>query len=269
MVRGMPKKNYFFIDTMIEGEKSGKIPNIGPLLPLHCALDRAEIQRMHGLKLPPVKELLRSCGVPDSPINLQGRFDCGYKIQDVSSNNGIPDFIGVLVMHPEHLHSRYGNVFSQGDITFLNRSAARYLVNDPTLRCAILISTSLESAEEINIRKSKGNGQVLTGSCNAREESAVKLASRLSGLSFSAFVTKATLYMARFINRHRRNEEGHPYHPGEAYLFMERGEKMQDAFTPEEVAQAMEKVGISGSRVASDLMAELERLRKARMEPEA
>lgn len=97
----------------------------------------------------------------------------------------------------------------------------------------------------------------------------VLYASKLTKLSFSAFVTKATLYMARFINRHRRNEQGHPYHPGEAYLFMEQGELMQDAFTPEEVQQAMEKVGISGCKVANDLMAELERLRDARMNPEA
>lgn len=71
--------------------------------------------------------------------------------------------------------------------------------------------------------------------------------------------------MARFINRHRRNEQSHPYHPGEAYLFMEHGEQMQDAFTPDEVTQALEKVGISGSRIADDLMAELKRLRDARM----
>lgn len=101
-----------------------------------------------------------------------------------------------------------------------------------------------------------------------REEEAVKMAARLTRLTFSAFVTKATLYMARFINRHRRNEQGHPYHPGEAYLFMEQGEQMQDSFTPEEVTQAMENIGISGCKVANDLMAELERLRDARMNPD-
>ena len=128
------------------------------------------------------------------------------------------------------------------------------------------ISTFVSEDEvKAEIKKTK---QALTGSCNEREENKILYAAELCKLGFSAFVSKATLYMARFINRHRRNELGHPYHPGEAYLFMEHGEQMQDALTPEEVTLAMEKVGISGSRVAAELMEELERLRDARMNPE-
>lgn len=184
----------------------------------------------------------------------------GFTFVDCSSSRGIPDCIciGNIDAHA------YQMLNSSDGIRQCHREIEIGAIKDGVFEDMWEPSPFSNVAEiDIPVRQS------LTGSCNEREENKVLYASKLTKLSFSAFVTKATLYMARFINRHRRNEQGHPYHPGEAYLFMEHGERMQDAFTPEEVQQAMEKVGISGSRIANDLKAELERLRDARMNPEA
>ena len=194
----------------------------------------------------------------------------GLTIADASSVNGIPDMVLLRGYKPNEIVED-----SMGTVAELHHA----LPKDYNELCQVVqmfpcewsfqyLCKDNDLIKALKIGKHQKNGQALTGSCNAREEESVKYAAKLANMGFSQFVTKATLYMARFINRHRRNELGNPYHPGEAYLFMEHGEQMQDAFTPEEVTQAMEKVGISGSRVASELMAELERLRDARMNPD-
>jgi hypothetical protein len=196
-------------------------------------------------------------------ILKQAKQQTGFSFVDCSSANGIPDWVCI------------GEVDANKYERERNRTEAIRLVHLDCELSAIkegvfeeLWETSPFASEDELTREMRKTKQFLTGSCNQREENKILYAAELCKLGFSAFVSKATLYMARFINRHRRNELGHPYHPGEAYLFMEHGEQMQDAFTPEEVTQAMEKVGISGSRVASELMAELERQRNARMNPE-
>ena len=200
----------------------------------------------------------------------------GLSIVDLASSSGIPDYVLLRGVKTNEITNEDITKESATHLFFENDGNAEFeekllrgLKNFPLHRSFAYRTENGELISAVKVPSSHKNGQVLTGSCNAREEESVKLASKLTKLSFSAFVTKATLYMARFINRHRRNEQGHPYHPGEAYLFMEHGKRMQDAFTPEEVQQSMEKVGISGSRIANDLMAELERLRDARMNPEA
>ena len=194
----------------------------------------------------------------------------GLTIADASSANGIPDMVLLRGYKPNEIVED-----SMGTVAELHHALPKdynelcqVVQMFPCERSFQYLHKSGDLIKALKIGKHQKNGQALTGSCNAREEESVKYAARLANMGFSQFVTKATLYMARFINRHRRNELGHPYHPGEAYLFMEHGEQMQDAFTPEEVTQAMEKVGISGSRVAAELLAELERMRNARMDPE-
>lgn len=191
-------------------------------------------------------------------------------IVDASSANGIPDMVLLRGYKPNEVIEDSKGTAAEAHHALPKDcdKLSRVVQMLPCERSFQYLCKDNDLIKALKIGKHQRNGQALTGSCNAREEEAVKFASRLTKLSFSAFVTKATLYMARFINRHRRNEQGHPYHPGEAYLFMEHGERMQDAFTPEEVQQAMEKVGISGSRIANDLKAELERLRDARMNPD-
>lgn len=182
----------------------------------------------------------------------------GIKICDLSSRNGIPDYVWI-----EQTHTK-GGTLPDGTSEYFeptDEETMRYTVQ--SLLPYLERLTPSAPIPKIPVR------QALLGRCNTREELKVKKAARLCKLPLNAFVTKATLYLARFINRHRWNEQLHPYYPGEAYLFMEQGAMMQDAFTPDEVQQAMEKVGISGSRIAVDLMAELERLRDARMKPEA
>lgn len=247
----MRKKDYFWADIMIEDERrETKLPDNASLELIYPHRDKA-----HRIVNAAERHAL-SGDVVSCKKTLQ-QLPQGYAGVNVSSINGIPDFVVV----------RETDCQTKEERSALNRSMLEGLRGyGSPYRGMIQWAGDITS---IRIAPSKANGQVLTGSCNAREEESVKLASKLTKLSFSAFVTKATLYMARFINRHRRNEQGHPYHPGEAYLFMEHGKRMQDAFTPEEVQQSMEKVGISGSRIANDLMAELERLRDARMNPEA
>lgn len=248
---GMAKKDYSWIDMLLESEKRKLPPHVNTAESLELAYPKNKQVRQilsnalryaNALDFAKVKETLKQ--LPD-----------GVRCVDIKSTTGIPDFIAVYESFAETEEEERQE--DDNAISFL----ASYSDAD--------IIRFIGDAQNIKIPYSKANGQILTGSCNVREEESVKFASRLSNISFSAFVAKATLYMARFIYCHRRNEEGHPYHPGEAYLFMEHGEKMQDAFTPDEVRQAMEKAGISGSRVASDIMAELERLRDARMNPEA
>lgn len=203
-------------------------------------------------------------------------------IQDVASNTGIPDFVELIGVDPgtyweQFIHPERGAgerpVTDSKEIALRDAASKEKaivnLIKNPEKKGCVFNVTPPADITPIKIPTSTRAGQVLSGSCNAREEETVKTASMLCCLSFSAFVTKATLYMARFIMRRRRNDKGHPYTPGEAYLFMEHGKAMQDAFTPDEVKLAMKKAGISGSEIADDLMAELERLRDKRMNPEA
>ena len=248
MVGGMGKKKDTILVDWIQHEAgNGKSHEIERLNP---HLSKIIIQRLYHM------DALKMRGLDaKKEIHVFAKHK-EVKVLDVSSNNGIPDHVIFAKLRDDI--PDYDNGFAF-DIAQLH-----ILVGENK-------QIDIRSDEDItqlahDLRCS--TNQSLTGSCNMREEETVKMAARLTRLTFSAFVTKATLYMARFINRHRRNEQGHPYHPGEAYLFMEQGEQMQDSFTPEEVTQAMEKVGISGCKVANDLMAELERLRDARMNPD-
>lgn len=264
------RKNYGLIDLLIKKEKQGLAPKLGALAPMYRALESRDVIKLKGEKKTKDAELLRSVELPESPVYHNGRFECGFKFQDVASNNGIPDYVCIHITPPARITEKYGgDTLSAEEVEEGNKARMKLLEGNPTLKTCLILSDSFDNVAKVNISKTKGNSQALTGSCNAREEASVKLAARLSRLNFSAFVTKATLCVAKFINFHRRNEQEQPYLLGEVYDFMRHGERMRDAFTPEEVQQAMEKVGISGSRVANDLMAELERLRDARMNPEA
>lgn len=268
-VMARERKNYGLIDLLLEREKQGLAPKLGAMAPMYRALENWDVIKLKGGKTPKDAELLRSVELPESPVYDNGRLKYGFKFQDVASNNGIPDYVYIHITSPARITEKYGgDTLSAEDVEEGNKVRMNQLEDNPTLKTTLILADSCEDVAEVNISKAKGNSQVLTGSCNAREEASVKLAARLSHLSFSSFVTKATLCVAKFINFHRRNEQEQPYLIGEVYDFMRQGEQMQDAFTPEEVTQAMEKVGISGSRVAAELMAELERLRDARMNPE-
>lgn len=263
------RKDYGLIDLLLEGEKQGLAPKLGAMAPMYRALENWDVIKLKGGKTPKDAELLRSVELPESPVYDNGRLEYGFKFQDVASNNGIPDYVCMLITSPARITEKYGgDTLSAEDVEEGNKERINLLEDNPTMKMTMILADSCEDVAEVKISKAKGNSQVLTGSCNAREESSVKLAARLSNLNFSSFVTKATLCVARFINFHRRNEKKHPYLIGEVYDFMKHGEQMQDAFTPEEVRQAMDKVGISGSRVASEIMSELERMRNARMNPE-
>ena len=270
MCMARKRKDYGLIDLLLEREKQGQAPKLGAMAPLYRALENRDVIKLKGEKIPKDAELLRSVELPESPVYHNGRLEVGYKFQDVSSNNGIPDYVCIYITSPARIAEKYGrDSLSAEELEEDNKVRMNLLEVDPMSKISLILADSCENVAEVKISKAKGNSQALTGSCNAREEASVKLAARLTRLSFSAFVTKATLCVAKFINFHRRNEQKQPYLLGEVYDFMRQGELMQDTFTSEEVRQAMDKVGISGSRVASEIMTELERMRKARLNPDS
>ena len=213
---------------------------------IHRVIQRAERLHMLGLNKDARKII----------DNFMTRY--GVRICDISSKNGIPDYVWVR----ETLEK--GISFPDGHSEYCLPT------DEDSMRDTIMLVLPFLSMVDTSAPVPKiPVRQALLGRCNTREETKVKQAACYCGMELREFVTKTCLYMARFINRYRRNEQGHHYHLGEAYLFMEHGVRMQEAFTPDEVTQAMEKVGISGSRIADDLMAELERMRNARMNPAA
>lgn len=166
--------------------------------------------------------------------------DRPIRIQDVSSRNGIPDFIQI----------------ASGEGTA--QECINALCSDPNSRTVVCSSPS----EKIKIRREKQ--QPFTGTGNAREQRSVEVAAKSAGMTVSQFVTQSTLYMARFINRHHKDGYGACYTPGEAFLHMVHGEQMQDAYTPEEVQQVLGNVGLGGGRLADLIMEELNAFRDIR-----
>ncbi len=164
----------------------------------------------------------------------------GGEVVDVSSRNGIPDFV----------------LITKGEMA--EQECVQSLIDLPELREAC----SASPAARVSIPRTCR--QPFTGTGNAREQKSVALAARRVGLTVSALVTKATLSMARFINRHYSRKGESACRPCEAYLFMEHGERMQDAFTPEEVQQALDMAGLTGSALALEFMEILVAAREAR-----
>lgn len=164
----------------------------------------------------------------------------GGGVFDVSSRNGIPDFV----------------VITKGEMA--EQECVQSLIDSPELREAC----SASPVASVSIPRTCR--QPFTGTGNAREQKSVALAASRVGLTVSALVTKATLSMARFINRHYSRKREPAYRPCEAYLFMEHGERMQDAFTPEEVQQALDMAGLTDSALAREFMEILVAAREAR-----
>lgn len=171
---------------------------------------------------------------------LERCIDEPIRIQDVSSRNGIPDFVQI----------------ESGEGTVQECIAA--LCSDPNSRAVVCSSPS----EKIKIRREKQ--QPFTGTGNAREQRSVEVAAKSAGMTVPQFVTQSTLYMARFINRHHKDGYGACYTPGEAFLHMVHGEQMQDAYTPEEIKQVLDNVGLGGGRLADLIMEELKAFRDIR-----
>lgn len=186
----------------------------------------------------------------------------GFKLLNSGSRTGIPD---ITVIPDEEAREDF-NIYPVEEYpdckTCRELERAHFYEGIPTHY------QSRGCMKEEDFLNVPGAGQPLRGSCNQRELNATMFAARLNNMDLSSFVTNATLYMAHFITRYRKDERESAYTPGEGYLFMEHGARMQDAFKPEEVAQAMDVAGITASQ-AVKLMAELERLRDARMNPEA
>lgn len=183
-------------------------------------------------------------------IQIQAKEKERIVLGDCSSKTGIPDCVAAFPVAVDAL--------------FSDEEIAKHLTSGGEIYAGWL-SADVERWKRIPASRR----QALSGSCNDRELGAVMKATALCDFNTTGeFVSKATLYMARFINRWSRNDEGHPYTPGEAYLFMEHGEAMQDAFTPDEVKLAMDKADISASQAVT-LIKELERLRDERKNPEA
>lgn len=171
---------------------------------------------------------------------IEQRF--GYSFLECSSNQGIPDCICLGELVGEERYRNESHPWMSPEEVKENKDIKiRDILN--CMPRSTPPKSPFSKVEEIEIPTRRQN---LIGSCNEREEASIKLAVKLAGVSFPAFVTKSTLYMARFINTYRRNMQNHPYHLGEAYLLMEHGAAMQDAFTPEEVEEALETIGISG-----------------------
>lgn len=94
----------------------------------------------------------------------------------------------------------------------------------------------------------------------------IKYAANLEGETFSQYVNKAAVTFA-FLNAHPPDGiNSGSFGIKQASKCAVLGAKLHDAFKPEEVKQAMDVAGISASQ-AVNLMAELERLRDARMNP--
>ena len=98
------------------------------------------------------------------------------------------------------------------------------------------------------------------------EKSLLRMCGENENLPWSSYTIKAALNMA-WLSRGLADKRGEQLRIEEIEYLARQGRKLQDAFTPDEVTQAMDKAGISPSQ-AVKLMAELERLRDARMNPD-
>lgn len=103
-------------------------------------------------------------------------------------------------------------------------------------------------------------------SFNVIEKAFIKYAADLEGKNFSQYVSEAA-FMVAVLNAYPPDGiNSGSFGLEQANRCAVLGAKLHDAFKPEEVKQAMDVVGISASQ-AVNLMAELERLRDARMNP--
>ena len=183
---------------------------------------------------------------------------CDFLFIDCSSEAGIPDCVCLRKTQNVPWEEPEEERKSREE---LKKRRIETLLLNPT--CHLIYEPVFQFGDTITFESKRQN---LCGSCNLREENSVEYAARLTQLSFPHFVSKAALYMARFINRCRRAlSGGAPYTLGEAYMFMEHGKCMHDAYLGSEVSQAMRNVGLSGT-VATTFMNELEEIRKIRLE---
>ena len=189
---------------------------------------------------------------------VESEKQCEYMFLDCASNDGIPDCISVRKLQKD--------LTNESDEERQHREKEKKrmletLTNDS--ECPLVYGEVFQSPGEINFEM---RGQLSSGTINKREESAIKMAAYLNGLSVASFITKASLYMARATNRIRKNMDGDQHTLGELYLLMEEGWDMRESYTKYEVFQALAAVGLSGCQVAGKFMDELDRLRDTRME---
>ena len=189
---------------------------------------------------------------------VESEKQCEYMFLDCASDDGIPDCISVRKLQKD-LTNESDDERQRREIE--KKQMLETLTNDS--ECPLVYGEVFQSPGEINFEM---RGQLSSGTINKREESAIKMAAYLNGLSVAAFITKASLYMARATNRIRKNMDGDQHTLGELYLLMEEGWDMRESYTKYEVFQALEAAGLSGCQVASKFMDELDRLRDTRME---
>lgn len=189
---------------------------------------------------------------------VESEKQCEYMFLDCASDDGIPDCISVRKLQKD--------LTNESDDERQRREREKQemletLTNDS--ECPLVYGEVFQSPGEINFEM---RGQLSSGTINKREESAIKMAAYLNGLSVAAFITKASLYMARATNRIRKNMDGDQHTLGELYMLMEHGWDMRESYTKSEVFQALKAAGLSGCQVAGKFMDELDRLRDTRME---
>ena len=189
---------------------------------------------------------------------VESEKQCEFMFVDCASDDGIPDCISVRKLQKD--------LTNESDVERQRREIEKKrmletLTNDS--ECPLVYGEVFQSPGEINFEM---RGQLSSGTINKREESAIKMAAYLNDLSVAAFITKASLYMARATNRIRKNMDGDQHTLGELYLLMEEGWDMRESYTKYEVFQALVAAGLSGCQVAGKFMDELDRLRDTRME---
>ena len=189
---------------------------------------------------------------------VESEKQCEYMFLDCASDDGIPDCISVRKLQKD-LTNESDDERQRREIE--KKQMLETLTNDS--ECPLVYGEVFQSPGEINFEM---RGQLSSGTINKREESAIKMAAYLNGLSVAAFITKASLYMARATNRIRKNMDGDQHTLGELYLLMEEGWDMRESYTKYEVFQALEAAGLRGCRAAGQFIDELDRLRDTRME---
>lgn len=186
----------------------------------------------------------------------------GFKLLNSGSRTGIPD---ITVIPDEEAREDF-NIYPGEE--YPDCKTCREFQRAQFYEGGTICFQTRGCMKEEDFLNVPGAGQPLRGSCNQRELNTTMFAARLNNMDLSGFVTNATLYMAHFITRYRKDERESAYTPGEGYLFMEHGCNMWDAFAPDEVEKAITATGLDYA-TGKKLMAELERLRDARMNPEA
>ena len=187
---------------------------------------------------------------------VESEKQCEFMFVDCASDDGIPDCISVRKLQKD--------LTNESDVERQRREIEKQqnletLTNDS--ECPLVYGEVFQSPGEINFEM---RGQLSSGTINKREESAIKMAAYLNDLSVAAFITKASLYMARATNRIRKNMDGDQHTLGELYLLMEQGWGMREVYTKTEVYQALQAAGLSGCQVAELFKEELDRLRMMR-----